>query len=234
MNILYRLSQRENKLNWTEDEQIILQATSDFISNYVNILIQNIHKDACQYVLIVPSNCTRQLKDNLIRPLFIRSNLISIQDHRDRLLFFSDLECIFYYLQDPNYQHHVFSKYVVLCKITPIKRNSTAIAASIKLDLVQTNKSLFTHHNSKQVPNVIRSKSVSITSEDIKSCLKSCVKEKLYPGDTDAGQYDFMELAIEYIYNRAQCQKKVCIYKKKLQKLELLNINSLVMCIGNR
>lgn len=53
-----------------------------------------------RYAFTLPTYWAEEIRDKLIRPLFIQAGLINNNDHRDRLLFFTELQSIFRFFQD--------------------------------------------------------------------------------------------------------------------------------------
>lgn len=51
--------------------------------------------DLFHYAFIVPFEWGEGMRDDIIRPIFVQSGLISIEDYQDRLLFFSYVTNIF-------------------------------------------------------------------------------------------------------------------------------------------
>ncbi|KAI9330117.1 hypothetical protein BD770DRAFT_416615 [Pilaira anomala] len=57
------------------------------------------NSEALHYALIMLSEWGYEIREELLRPIFIQSGHISKNDHLDRLIFLSDIDSIFYYFQ---------------------------------------------------------------------------------------------------------------------------------------
>lgn len=129
--------------------------------------------DKVHYAFIVPSEWKKEIREELIRPIYIEAGLISEKDHSDRLLFISEVECIFYDLQK---QHLDFErgKYTVLSRVDTSLDN----VVTIKLDLVRTMSTLFNCPGSKFVPCVEKSRIVFITPHHFSDEITAFIKTK--------------------------------------------------------
>ncbi|KAI8080403.1 hypothetical protein BDF21DRAFT_31102 [Thamnidium elegans] len=178
---LYRISEKE-KIDWNEDDIFFIKAVSDYINLMVTEFIEMMEPmesfatkvaSLCRlhYIFIVPSDWREEIREELIRPIFIKANLISPEDHKDRLLFFSDVECLCSYLNHhiPNKRYLKKAQNTILCRIIPSGRNT----ALIKLDLISTMNPTFNFFDSSLYPKVVRSDSLLITSDEIKKSLKN-------------------------------------------------------------
>ncbi|KAG2232832.1 hypothetical protein INT48_005700 [Thamnidium elegans] len=109
---------------------------------------------ALHYMFIVPSEWEEEIREAIIRPVFVQANLISIGDHSDRLLFCSDLESFYY------------------DKFTPIDKEQVMI----KLDLVSCVNTLFDFSGSMLFPKVVNSKSFVFSITHIKDSIGAFLK----------------------------------------------------------
>lgn len=150
--------------------------------------------DAFHYAFILPSEWEKEIRENLLRPMFIQGDLLHEGDHEDRLLFFSDIECICYRLENINNDNHYFERGndAIICRFAPIENDNFLV----KLDLVHTMNPLYNFPNSRLFPKVKRSSSFYIDDTDIQCCIKSFLEEKLLPIDQD----HVMEALATYIY----------------------------------
>ncbi|KAG2235844.1 hypothetical protein INT48_003956 [Thamnidium elegans] len=176
---LYQLF-KKGKDCWDQDDLFTLTAVSDFIRLYVEKLIGNLKgeiKDhsALHYVSIVPSEWEEEIREVLIRPIFVQANLISKDDHQDRLLFCSDIESTYYSLSDPKSKYFTeMTRNTILGRIVAVKENQV----SIKLDLISIGKPLFDFSGSVTRPKIMNSNAMSLTSDDVKNGIREFIKIK--------------------------------------------------------
>ncbi|KAI8079241.1 hypothetical protein BDF21DRAFT_37888 [Thamnidium elegans] len=151
------------------------------------------------YVFVVPSEWEEEIREDLIRPIFISAGLISKEDHKDRLLFLTDLECIFYNSEDSDITKYLSNrgKTTVLCRLSFIEYD----IASIKLNSVSTASNLFDDPYPLLFPNVLQSSTTYMAISDIKSSINLFLREKLFPADTDTDQARIISKIVESIYN---------------------------------
>ncbi|KAG2233263.1 hypothetical protein INT48_001712 [Thamnidium elegans] len=172
---LYQLFEN-GKDRWDQDDLFTLTAVSDFIRLYVEKLIEDSKgeiKDsgALHYVLVVPSEWEEEIREVLIRPIFVQANLISKDEHQDRLLFCSEIESVYYYLSD------YFTEMIrntILGRIVAVEENQV----SIRLDLILTGNPLFDFSGSVTRPKIMNSKETSLTSDDVKNGIREFIKIK--------------------------------------------------------
>ncbi|KAI9252561.1 hypothetical protein EDC94DRAFT_651607 [Helicostylum pulchrum] len=120
-------------------------------------------------VFVVPSEWEEEIRETIIRPIFVKANLISNEDHQDVLLFCSDLEAMYYYYATSNDLRILLERgeNTVICRIGNPEENKV----SIKLDFSALHP-LFDFSDSLMFIKIIRSKSFSFTIDDIKTtCL---------------------------------------------------------------
>lgn len=212
---------KKGKSNRDENDEFLLQAISDFLrlqlSNSVEYReISNKNPNAFHYVFIVPSEWSDEIREDLIRPIFVRSKIISEEDHKDRLLFFTDLESTFCFLQNKTYAKvkgatQVFKKgeQVVLCR-AGFHRNGTL---SVKLDLIEPQQSLVDDvYDATLFPKVLQSIAVSITSDCFRKSVCVFLKTKLFPKSAKNCEGDTINKIAEHILNEFSKPK---VKKKK-------------------
>ncbi|KAI8067207.1 hypothetical protein BDF21DRAFT_111132 [Thamnidium elegans] len=171
---------KKGKDSWDQDDLFTLTAVSDFIRLSVEALIKKLKgviKDsgALHYVLLVPSEWEEEIREVLIRPIFVQANLISKDDHQDRLLFCSEIESAYYYLSDPkNNCFTEMTRNTILGRIVAVEENQV----SIKLDLILIGNPLFDFSDSITRPKIMNSKEMSLTSDDVKNGIREFIKIK--------------------------------------------------------
>ncbi|KAI8088118.1 hypothetical protein BDF21DRAFT_396308 [Thamnidium elegans] len=170
--LLYQLF-KKGQDNWNKDDLFSLKAISNFMCLSVEELIKESNQEikdtgALHYMFIVPSEWEEEIREAIIRPVFVQANLISIGDHSDRLLFCSDLES-FYYDKSEIFK---VAKDTLFCRFTPIDKEQVMI----KLDLVSCVNTLFDFSGSMLFPKVVNSKSFVFSITHIKDSIGAFLK----------------------------------------------------------
>ncbi|KAG2233278.1 hypothetical protein INT48_001590, partial [Thamnidium elegans] len=147
-------------------KKTLLKAVSDFLRLLMKELVEVSYekiKDAEELhrIFIIPSEWEKEMREVLFRPLFVQADLISKDDHKDRLLFCSELEYICYGLMDVDDLER--GKNTIVCRLSPIEEDEILI----KLDLVSTVNSLFDFSDAVRYPKVVRSNSLYLTTNNI-------------------------------------------------------------------
>ncbi|GAA5806599.1 hypothetical protein HPULCUR_012139 [Helicostylum pulchrum] len=175
---LYALFKKD-KETWDEEDTFLMKAVSDYLPLAMKYImkLKNLEEespDLFHYAFIVPSKWEEEIRDDIIRPIFVQSGLISNEDHQDRLLFFSDIESIFY--------RYSFERgdNTILCRITPDEGK-----VDIKFDLIQTSSTLYNFPNAKLFPKVMKSSSVSVIADDIEDRIAHFLRINLFYVATD-------------------------------------------------
>ncbi|GAA5804199.1 hypothetical protein HPULCUR_009686 [Helicostylum pulchrum] len=175
---LYALFKKD-KETWDEENIFLMKAVSDYLPLTMEKLkeilnLENESIDLFHYAFIVPSEWEEEIRDDIIRPIFVKSGLISNEDHQDRLLFFSDIESMFY--------RYPFERgnNTILCRITPDEGK-----ADIKFDLIQTSSTLYNFPNANLFPKVMESSSVPAITDDIDGRIAKFLRTNLFYVATD-------------------------------------------------
>ncbi|MBM6386420.1 MAG: hypothetical protein JSY10_20905 [Paenibacillus sp.] len=140
------------------------------------------------------------MRNYIIRPLFIQAGIISKDDHEDRLLFYTDLEATFYYLQRRSINMDAYSrtklyeegKENILCRISSDKKGTL----SLNLDVISPKKSTLNVQEVFLEPISIRSSFVSSSllgfKENIRNFIESAISTK---------SNDILDLIIDHVLN---------------------------------
>ncbi|KAG2235803.1 hypothetical protein INT48_001029 [Thamnidium elegans] len=172
---------KKGKATWEEEDRFLMKAVSDYLPAVIGETMEEMKLeikdfDLFHYAFIVPSEWEEEIREDIIRPIFVQSGLISNEDHQDRLLFLTDIESIFY--------THSFKKgeNTILCRVSPEEGKTI-----IKFDLIQTRDTLYSFPNAKLSPMI--TKSVFVSTKDIEGRIKDFLRENLFPvaitGDGD-------------------------------------------------
>lgn len=225
---LYSIFKKEN-YKWDKDDRFLLQAVSDFIHCAIKAAMES-HRteittmDAIHYAFVVPSVWDEDIAKTMIRSVFIQSNLISKEDHNDRLLFFTDIESIFYGFNEINHQGYSFKRgqNTILSRLSLFENS----AVSVDLDLISTMNTRFNFDDSKLFPKVVRSMSLVFTFEGIKDGIKSFFETKLFPDGMTADQDRVMDMVAAFKFDIGRGFDTV--------SSSLFEINDTMLTVNNR
>ncbi|KAI9274060.1 hypothetical protein EDC94DRAFT_672982 [Helicostylum pulchrum] len=169
---LHRLF-KKGKASWNQDDLFLFKAVSDYIGLTVEKLLKKVDEDtkqvkdtdALHYVFDVPSEWEEEIRDVLVRPIFVRANLISEDDHKDKLLFYTDIESFYYHIIRDRYPIvPMLARNTIIDRISLVKESKM----SIKLDSILTGNPLFDFSNSLLFPKPVASNSSFLTTNDVK------------------------------------------------------------------
>ncbi|KAI9330115.1 hypothetical protein BD770DRAFT_416613, partial [Pilaira anomala] len=190
---------QKRKCNWDEDDIFLEKAVSDFLRLVIHNMVETQKKpidsfDALHYVCVVPSVWDKKIREELLRPIFIQSGVISENDHKNRLLFFSDIESIFYRMQNeysdpkvPFSENFKVGDHKIMCRVNSLKDDTV----SIHLDLVEIQYPLLDiTYETLRYPRILLSSSAFITLNDIKKNLETFLKAELFLGNTNVNQHN--------------------------------------------
>ncbi|GAA5800231.1 hypothetical protein HPULCUR_005656 [Helicostylum pulchrum] len=169
----------DDKEMWDEEDTFLIKAVSDYLPLAIDYTMKKMYLekesiDLFHYAFIIPSEWEEEIRDDIIRPIFVQSGLISNEDHQDRLLFFSDIESMFYCYSFKRGDN------TILCRITP--GDGKAI---VKFDLIQTSSTLYNFPNASLFPKVMKSSSVSVITGDIENHIAEFLRVNLFYVATD-------------------------------------------------
>ncbi|GAA5800281.1 hypothetical protein HPULCUR_005707 [Helicostylum pulchrum] len=175
---LYALFKKD-KETWDEEDTFLMKAVSDYLPLAIDSTIRERKLEIeslalFHYAFIVPSEWEEEIREDIIRPLFVLSGLISNEDHQDRLLFFSDIESIFYHFSFERGEN------TIVYRLSPDEGK-----AIVKFDLIQTSSTLYNFPNAKLFPKVMKSSSVSVTADDIEDRIAEFLRTNLFYVATD-------------------------------------------------
>ncbi|GAA5816210.1 hypothetical protein MFLAVUS_009736 [Mucor flavus] len=168
---------KKGKDCWNQDDLFLFKAVSDYIRLSVENLIEKKVKDtdALHYIFVVPSEWKEEIREVLIRPIFVRANLISKDDHKDRLLFCTDVESLYYFITRNHKNYDLkLSRNTITTVICVEKDNEV----SIKLDSILIGHSRFGFSNSLSFPKLMASNLSFLTTNDVKNGIREFLKTK--------------------------------------------------------
>ncbi|GAA5815457.1 hypothetical protein MFLAVUS_008968 [Mucor flavus] len=184
---LYNLFKKD-KTTRDEEDKFLMKAVSGYLPRAIQNTMEKIKLeiesfDLFHYAFIVPSEWEEEMREDIIRPIFVQSGLILNEDHQDRLLFFSDIESICYGLKDKNADDYSFKRgqNTILCRFSPDEEKMV-----IKFDLIQTTNTLFNFPNSKMFPKVMKSSS-GFVNIDVRGRIKEFLRTNLFSVATENG-----------------------------------------------
>ncbi|KAI9263515.1 hypothetical protein EDC94DRAFT_606987 [Helicostylum pulchrum] len=185
---------KKDKDTWSEEDLFLLKAVSDFLRLLMEGLIEESRElresggyeeydeafkdvETLHYIFVVPSEWEEEIREVLLRPMLVQADLISKNDHKDRLLFCSELESICYYLTGQYKVNTCLERgnNTIVCTLSPVEKN----AILIKLDLVSTVNSMFDFSGALLYPKIARSNSLSLTINNITDGIRAYIETEL-------------------------------------------------------
>ncbi|KAI9362671.1 hypothetical protein BD770DRAFT_381534 [Pilaira anomala] len=200
---------KKGKNNWNKNDLILELAVKNFIRALANYIIDSysfptIHSlIELHYVCIVPYEWEDEIREELLRPIFIQSGLITKTDHKDRLLFLSEPESFFYYTQRNNRPrselyngYYQVGDHYLLCRVdVDHKRKS-----SIHVHLIEAQPTVLNIPEELLYPRILFSSKLSFTVDSIKSNLNFFLRAKLFPEDNNSYKNDYVDMIVKYLY----------------------------------
>ncbi|KAI8087250.1 hypothetical protein BDF21DRAFT_460900 [Thamnidium elegans] len=168
---------KKNRDKWEQDDLFLLKAVSDFMHLLTKELIEEsdeVIKDTetLHSVFFIPSEWEEEIREVLLRPLFVQADLITEDDHKDRFLFCSDLEYLCYCMQLQNICERGNNNTIIF-------RLGTIEDGEIKQDLVSALNYIFDFPSAMIYPKVIRSDSLSLTIDNITNGIGAFIETEL-------------------------------------------------------
>lgn len=158
LNDIFLRASQTNSVYDTHDS-LIKQEVIFFLQEKINSwasILKCSKSDFC-YAFTLPTKWSYQIQEQLIRPLFISAGLISKYNHRDRLLFFTQLESIFRYIQSGNnyLSRHIeieHGRQYAICSLDFVEEK-----IYVNLDFSSAQYPSLTSIDSKYVPQSLKS-----------------------------------------------------------------------------
>lgn len=204
---------KKGRSYWDENDLILELVVSNFIRVLVNFIIDNyngvsIHNlDMLNYVCIVPYEWDDEIREELVRPIFIQSGLIAKTDHKDRLLFLSDAESFFYRNQCNNdslpqlrNDYHKVGDHYLLCEVVVYHKKKS----SIHVHLIEAQYPVLNIPEGLLYPKILFSSTLSFTVDSIKNNWKNFLREKLSTDDNNSYKTDYVDMIVTYLYKNIE------------------------------
>ncbi|GAA5805126.1 hypothetical protein HPULCUR_010639 [Helicostylum pulchrum] len=230
---LYRLFAKD-KDSWDQDDLFFFKAVSDFIGLSVEKLMEE-HKNAkkikdtsaLHYVFVAPSEWEEEIREVLIRPLFVQANLISKDDHQDRLLFCTDVESTYYYITQYQGNDNLKLKRNTIIRSIDVVEESKV---SIQLYSIFIGNPLFDFSNSLLFPKLLDSNSSFLTTNDVKNGIREFIKSKFSFDVSEETSQNLMEEIISISYENIADDDESLSETDKYQKACLQSISPFDVC----
>ncbi|KAI9273790.1 hypothetical protein EDC94DRAFT_689813 [Helicostylum pulchrum] len=230
---LYRLFAKD-KDSWDQDDLFFFKAVSDFIGLSVEKLMEE-HKNAkkikdtsaLHYVFVAPSVWEEEIREVLIRPLFVQANLISKDDHQDRLLFCTDVESTYYYITQYQGNDNLKLKRNTIIRSIDVVEESKV---SIQLYSIFIGNPLFDFSNSLLFPKLLDSNSSFLTTNDVKNGIREFIKTKFSFDVSEETSQNLMEEIIPISYENIADDDESLSETDKYQKACLQSISPFDIC----
>lgn len=131
------------------------------------------------FSLLVPTDWDYEIREKLLRPMFIRADLIKKDDEKNRLVFFTKNESIFSYIQSPKCieNNPIYKKSInVGKKYVTYGINFTCSTISVSLDVFSAQYPPEASIDTYYIPKPIKSECFEISLDSI---LKNIIKKSL-------------------------------------------------------
>lgn len=191
MEEIQRVYPKYTKDSNDKDALEVLQSVTDFILHLVNSLKtkwsevvgqENTNAINLHFVFIVPTEWSYKIREDLLRPIFIATGLISETDHVNRLLFFTKLESVIQLIQHPKFgiaEKIKISTQYIMCSAAQTEDDSI-----IKIDSFEFEHcSVGISSTSTLIPRLSKSVTVKVDFEQIKSGIKGLIRKTGVPED---------------------------------------------------
>lgn len=173
---------KKGKYKWNQDDLFLFKAVSDFIRLSAKQLMDNINNgikqvkdtDALHYICVVPSEWEEEIREALVRPIFVRANLLSKEDHQDRLLFCTDVESIYYHITENQRDNLKLSRNTIMGIIGVVEESEVSLA----LHSILIANPIFDFPNPLLFLKLVASNSSFLTTDDIKNGIREFIKKK--------------------------------------------------------
>ncbi|GAA5808451.1 hypothetical protein MFLAVUS_001842 [Mucor flavus] len=209
----YRVAFRED--SWNVDDRFLFKVVSEVIGLFVKELVgkrsivlkQTKDTNKFHYAFVVPSEWEEEIREALIRPIFVRVNLISEDDHKNRFLFCTDVEFSYYCItQYPNFDDTKLSRNTIMGVIDVAEESK----ASIVLSSILIGNPLLDFSDSLLFPKLVASESSFLTTDDVKNGTREFIKTK--------SSFHAQEETIKHVIEEISCDdrsRKIDEYLKK-------------------
>ncbi|KAI7895811.1 uncharacterized protein EV154DRAFT_296322 [Mucor mucedo] len=162
-------------------EKIVLQEAIDILQRHVYSWKERLNSSNMDfyYAFTLPTNWCPEIREELIRPLFIEANLIQEGDSQGRLIFFTELEPTFRNMQSDRYSLQNIEirpgKQYVICSLdlqTEIHVNLELVSAQYPPALKMT--------DNNYVPQLLNQTRFTIPFglEEVRSSLIACLEKR--------------------------------------------------------
>lgn len=203
----------KGKNNWDSNDLFLTKAVSDYLYLIIKELF-DLHElaidnfDLCHYTFIIPCEWGLEIREALLRPIFIQSGLIKEDDGSDRLLFTTDVEAFFYYTQTLDSDASKLLKkheYGIMSIISAAGEDNEVANAEATIEFI-----LFQAHNGVSgisdpmlFPRVVSSVILPISVDSIKKDIRFFLKSNLFPNNDTSidDQNKVIDNITEYIYS---------------------------------
>lgn len=197
MNELHRIYPKFKIDPHDKDALMVIQGVTDFLLKMVSNLKTRWQEAVGQentnsvikfhFVLVVPTHWEYSIREDLLRPIFIATKLISRSDHPNRLLFFTKLDSILQLMQHPKYlkqfrMHEPVrkSQQYLMCSLSMQEEKLVINLDSFELkDSILSSRST----NSTLIPRIFKSTCFTLDFGIIRSRIDTLLKSKVFDND---------------------------------------------------
>ncbi|GAA5807513.1 hypothetical protein MFLAVUS_000876 [Mucor flavus] len=220
---------KKGKDSWNADDLFFFKAVSDFLGLSVEKLMKEENEkgkqikdtDALHYVFVVPSEWEEEIREALIRPIFVHANLISEKDNRNRILFCTDVESTYYFITQYQYLYDLnLTRNTIICRTAIVEESKVLM----DLYLIFIGYPLFNFSNSLSFPKLMASDSLLLTTNDVKNGIREFIKIKFSFDAQEETIKNIMEELSNYIVqadeDKASYLEMLFITDKSISELD--------------
>jgi hypothetical protein len=196
MNELHRIYPKYKIDPYDKDALLVLQSVTDFILKMVGNLktrwLEAVGKENTSvikfhFVFVVPTHWEYSIREDMLRPLFIATKLMSKRDHPNRLFFFTKVDTILQLIQHPNYIkklgiHETVrkSQQYLMCGLSLAEERLT-----INLDSFELKDSLLAARSttSTLIPRIFKSACFTIDFKVVRCKIDALLRAKVFDDD---------------------------------------------------
>lgn len=210
MNELHRIYPKYKADKNDKDALYVLQSVTDFILNLVislrskssgmvghkTVSVNNFH-----FVFVVPTEWDYRIKQDILRPIFVATGLISEKDHPNRLLFFTKLESILQLIQHPRFGIHnriEKSTQYLMCGL--VQAEGTLLLNLCAFELKDCMVNTYTRFSLSS--RVSKSEVVLIDFKEIQRTMETLLIKKGFCVSDKTNKHEVLQVTADFLLNQ--------------------------------
>lgn len=222
MNELYRVYPKYKTNKNDKDALRVIQSVTDFLLNLLNDCRAKSSEifdfETLHFAFVVPTEWDQDIQQDMLRPIFIKSGLISKKDHPNRLLFITKLESILQLIRHPRFGIHdriEKSRQYLICSFVQAEEY-----LSINMDAFELKDSLVNASIKFTLSSrVSKSEFMILDYKDLRKNIKILLFNKGFYSTDSIENTELSQIVVDHLLN--QYLRKVVSDKKKKKKLNV-------------